>query len=154
MATGDHDRTARPLATRLGLSGCWAAAGPAAKAELIVRLQAAGHTVALIGDGRNDVPGLAAADLGIAVGRGHSAVTLGSADAVIADDDLAKAGELIHLGRRAARGARTNQLVAAGMNAAGLCLAASGVIGPIGASLWHNVTSLAVIINAMRILPR
>ncbi|MDB4896066.1 MAG: metal transporter ATPase, partial [Firmicutes bacterium] len=154
MATGDHDRTARPVATRLGLSGCWASAGPEAKADLIRTLQAAGHTVALVGDGLNDAPGLAAADLGIAVGRGHASVTLAAADAVIADDDLCKVGEFIHLGRRAARGARENQLLAACLNAAGLWLAASGTIGPVGASLWHNVTSLTVIINAMRILPR
>jgi cation transport ATPase len=124
------------------------------KANLIASLQAKGHTVAVVSDNINDAPELVRADLSIALSRGKANPAIRAADVVIKGGDPRKASEFIRSGRRVIRVAHQNQALASSLNATGLLLAATGIISPLGASLWHNMTSLAVVLNSSRLLPR
>lgn len=120
-------------------------------ARQVAALQAGGHTVALVGAGDNAAPGLAAADLGLALAGGAGGSTaLQAADVVVTRGGPRQAAEFICLGRRAAAAARQNRMLAAGLNAAGLALAAGGFIGPLAATIWQNLTVLGLIGNSAR----
>lgn len=157
MLTGDDTRTARAIAARLGITEVIAGVLPADKRAHVERLQAQGHRVAMIGDGVNDAPALAAADLGIAIGAGTD-VAIESADAVLARSDLLDAVRAIRLSRSVMRNIKENLFWAFFYNVIGIPLAA-GVLYPafgvklspmIGAAAM-SLSSVCVVLNALRL---
>lgn len=157
MLTGDNERTAEAVRRRLGLKEAIAGVLPAMKEKYIADLQAGGHKVAMIGDGINDAPALARADLGIAIGAGTD-VAIESADAVLMKNDLLDAVSAIKLSRAVIRNIRENLFWAFFYNVIGIPLAA-GVLYPafgvklspmIGAAAM-SMSSVCVVMNALRL---
>jgi Cd2+/Zn2+-exporting ATPase len=152
MLTGDNARTAEAVRSRLGLSACRAELLPDAKVEAVRELARQGGPVAMVGDGVNDAPALAAATVGIAIGAAATDVALETADVALMTDDLTKLAEAIALSRRVRQVIVANIVVSLVTKAAFLALAVAGL-----ATLWMAIladmgTSLAVIANALRLL--
>ncbi len=159
LATGDNEVTARAVARRLGLAEPDVAAGllPAGKRDLVARLQAGGHTVAMAGDGINDAPALAQADLGIAMGTG-SAVAIESAGITLLGGDLRALLRARRLSRAAMRNIRQNLFFAFLYNLLGVPIAAGALypafgllLSPMLASAAMSASSVSVIANALRL---
>ena len=150
IASGDHARTAADFATRLGLDDCHAGLRPADKLELLRELQADGRTVAMVGDGINDSPVLAGANVSIAMGSGTS-LAQHSADGVLMHDNLATLTQAFAMARRTMRIVRQNLCWAIGYNVIALPLAASGMLAPWMAALGMSASSLLVTGNALRL---
>ena len=157
MLTGDDERTAQVIAARLGIDRVIAGVLPADKRAHVERLQAEGHTVAMIGDGVNDAPALVQADLGIAIGAGTD-VAIESADAVLVRSDLLDAVSAIRLSRSVMTNIKQNLFWAFFYNVIGIPLAA-GVLYPafgiklspmIGAAAM-SLSSVCVVLNALRL---
>lgn len=152
MLTGDNEQAARVIGAVVGVRDIRAGLLPEDKLEAVRELEAAGHPVAMVGDGINDTPALSAASLGIAPGGIGSDQALESADVVLMADDLAQLPFAIRLGRRALSTIRNNIALSLSMKAAFLILAVSG-----GASLWAAILAdvgltLVVTLNSMRLL--
>ncbi len=154
MLTGDNERVAEGIAAEAGLTGFLARLLPAAKTEAIHVLKQRYRAVAMVGDGVNDAPALAAADIGIAMGAAGSDTALETADVALMRDDLSALPGFFALGRRVARTIRVNVGFSIGIKAVFLALALAGK-----ATLWMAVfadtgVSLLVILNGMRLLRR
>jgi manganese/zinc-transporting P-type ATPase C len=152
MLTGDNPDRAQSVAERLGLREFWADALPEEKLAVVRRLQAEGHVVAMVGDGTNDGPALALADLGIAMGASGSDVALETADIALASDDLRQVASLIRLGRHTLSVVRQNYALAIGVNVIGLVAGALGSLNPVLAAILHNASSVAVVMNSARLI--
>ncbi|MDR7543436.1 MAG: HAD-IC family P-type ATPase [Armatimonadota bacterium] len=153
MLTGDHEVTARAIAREAGITDVRGGLLPEQKLEIVRRLQAEGEVVAMVGDGVNDAPALALADVGVAMGAAGTDVAIESADIALMGDDLDLLPELLALSRRALHIIRQNIWgFAVAVNVAGIVLAGSGVLSPIGAAVVHNVASLFVVLNSGRLL--
>jgi heavy metal translocating P-type ATPase len=150
LLTGDNHATARAVATSIGLTDVVAGALPTDKVALIRRLQAEGHTVAMVGDGVNDGPALVTADLGLAVGSGTD-VAVNAADLIIVRDDLRVAATAIELARRTLKTIRGNLAWAFGYNVAAIPLAACGLLNPLIAGAAMAFSSAFVVWNSARI---
>ncbi len=157
MATGDNERTARAVAGRLGIDEIRADVLPADKARIIKELQAQGCKVAMAGDGVNDAPALAQADVGIAMGTGAD-VAIESAGFTLVKGDLNGIVRARRLARATMRNIRQNLFFALVYNAAGVPVAAGilypflGIlISPIFAAAAMSLSSISVISNALRL---
>ena len=157
MLTGDNERTAEAVRRRLGLTKAIAGVLPAMKAQHIAELQAQGHKVAMIGDGINDAPALARADLGIAIGAGTD-VAMESADAVLVRSNLMDAVSAIKLSKAVLRNIKENLFWAFIYNiisiplAAGLLYPAFGLkLSPIVGAAAMSLSSVCVVMNALRL---
>ena len=157
VLTGDDARTAAAVATELGLTEFEANVLPQHKAAVVQRLQLEGHVVAMAGDGVNDAPALAQADVGIAMGTGTD-VAMESAGVTLVRGDLRGIARAVRLSRRTMRNIRQNLLFAFGYNALGVPLAAGvlypvfgWLLSPIIASLAMSLSSVSVISNALRL---
>src|SRR5690606_30289261 len=156
MLTGDAVPVARAVAERGGIELVDVHAGllPEDKLRIVKELQAEGHTVAMVGDGVNDAPALAVADIGVAMGAAGSKVALETADIALMSDDLLKLPEALGLARRTIRNMRQNiavALVTVALLLAGVLI--GGVTMSVG-MLVHEASVLLVIVNAMRLLRR
>jgi Cd2+/Zn2+-exporting ATPase len=152
MLTGDSARTAAAVAERLGLTEVHAELLPEDKVRLVQSLRAEAGLVAMVGDGVNDAPALAAADVGIAMGAAGSDAALETADVALMGDDLTRVATLVRLGRATLRNVKTNIAFALGLKVVFLALAVAG-----HATLWMAVAadmgaSLLVIGNGLRLL--
>jgi Zn2+/Cd2+-exporting ATPase len=152
MLTGDNLNTARAIAADLGVDEFRAELLPADKVKAIAALRAEHGTVAMVGDGVNDAPALAAADLGIAMGAAGSDAALETADVVLMGDDLLKIPYVLRLGRATVRNVKTNVAFSLALKGAFLALGVAGI-----ATLWMAVVadmgaSLLVIANGLRLL--
>ncbi|MFT4083972.1 MAG: cation-translocating P-type ATPase [Nocardioides sp.] len=151
MLTGDHPETAAAVAAELGIAEWRAQAMPEDKQSVVDLLHAEGHTVAVVGDGTNDAPALASADIGIAMGISGTDVAVETADAALAGDDLTRLLDLRDLGGTAVGVIRQNYSMSIAVNAAGLLVSAAGGLSPVLAAILHNASSLAVVANSTRI---
>ena len=157
MATGDGPRTARAVADRLGITEVHAEVTPADKARLVGELKAAGRRVAMAGDGINDAPALAAADVGIAMGTGAD-VAIESAGITLVGGELAGIARAVRLARATMRNIRENLFFALVYNAAGVPVAAGilypvlgTLLSPMFAAAAMSLSSVSVIANALRL---
>ena len=151
MLTGDGEGAAAGLAERLGVR-YRAGLLPEDKVAVVKAYQAAGHTVVVIGDGVNDAPALAQADVGVAMGAIGSDVAIEAADIALAGNDLRQIADIIQLGRQTLRIIRQNYGLAIGANAGGLLASAAGRLSPVLAAVLHNASSLAVVLNSARLV--
>ena len=150
MVTGDNAQTAHAVASSVGIETVHAAAVPADKVEHVRRLQAAGHSVAMVGDGVNDAAALAEADLGIAMGSGTD-VARASAAITLVSGGLARATTGIELARATLRVIRQNLFWAFAYNTLAIPLAAFGLLSPLIAGLAMALSSLMVVGNSLRL---
>ena len=154
MLTGDNRRVAEAVAAEVGVDEVRAQLLPEDKLTEVARLQAEGHTVAMVGDGVNDAPALATADIGVAMGAAGTGVAIETADIALMKDDLLKLPQAVDLARRTVRVMRQN--IAIALITVVILLAgvfAGGVTMAIG-MLVHEASVLLVIGNAMRLLRR
>jgi cation-transporting P-type ATPase A/B/Cu+-exporting ATPase len=150
LLTGDNQGTARAVGATIGVDEVIAGALPAEKVALIRRLQGEGRRVAMVGDGVNDAPALAAADLGLAVGSGTDAA-INAADLIIVRDDLCVAATAIGLARRTLRTIRGNLAWAFLYNLAAIPVAALGLLDPLIAGGAMALSSSFVVWNSARL---
>ena len=152
MLTGDHQDTAAAVAAELGIDEWRAEAMPEDKLEVVRELQDAGYVVGMVGDGVNDAPALAAADIGIAMGLAGTDVAVETADVALANDDLHRLLDVRDLGGRAVDVIRQNYGMSIAVNAAGLAIGAGGALSPVLAAILHNASSVAVVANSSRLI--
>jgi len=154
MLTGDARLVAEAVGSATGVDEIRAGLLPEDKLNAVLELQREGHTVAMVGDGVNDAPALATADIGVAMGAAGSAVAVETADIALMGDNLLKLPEAISLARRTVANMRQNITIAVATVALLLLgVLLGGVTMSIG-MLVHEVSVLVVIINAMRLLQR
>ncbi len=150
LLTGDNRATAEAVAAAVGIDEVVAEVLPADKAGAVSRLQAEGHVVAVAGDGVNDAPALAQADLGLAVGSGAD-VAIEASDLTMVSGDLRAVPDAIRLSRATLRTIRQNLAWAFAYNVAALPLAAAGVLSPVIAAAAMGLSSVSVVGNALRL---
>lgn len=152
MLTGDNAETAAVIAEQAGISEVHANLLPEEKLAHIHRLQAEGHVVAMVGDGINDAPALAAADIGVAMGAAGTDVAIETAAIALMQDDLAKLPEAIRYSRRTLANIRQNTVIALGTVVMLLAGVLMGEVHMAGGMLVHQASVFLVILNAMRLM--
>jgi Cu+-exporting ATPase len=150
LLTGDHAAAAHAIAAELGVRRVEAEVRPDEKLAAIRRLQDAGRVVAMVGDGVNDAPALAQADLGLAMGSGADA-SIEAADITLVRDDPRAAADAIDLSRRTLHTIKGNLAWAFGYNVAAIPLAAAGYLNPMLAGLAMAASSVLVVANSLRL---
>ena len=150
LLTGDRAEVARVVAGHLGLE-FEAGVLPEGKIRAIERLQRQGRVVAMIGDGVNDAPALAQADVGIAMGAAGTDVAIEAAHVALMQDDLRAVPEAIRIARRAFRTIKQNLWFTAAYNVVGMVLAATGWLPPVAAAAAQSLPDVAVMLNAARL---
>jgi Cu2+-exporting ATPase len=149
LASGDRRSAVRSLSRRLGLDGCWAELMPEGKVALVDRLRRDGARVAVVGDGLNDAPAMAAADVSVAVPRGAD-LARNTADIVLMTEDLHDLVTAIQLSQQAMVLVRQNIGLVAVPNSLGMALATLGGLGPLPAAILNNGSTLVAAMNGLR----
>lgn len=152
VLTGDTTDSANTMSKQLGLNNSWGGMLPQDKLTLISELRQQGKKVAMIGDGINDSPAMAMADIGIAMGSGGADLAIRSADIVVCGDDPRKVAATVELGRQTMQIMRQNFAFSAGTSAIGIALAAMQIVSPFTAALLLNISTLGVVMNSVRLL--
>jgi Cu+-exporting ATPase len=148
MITGDHEATARAVAAEVGIDHVRAGVLPSGKAEAVASFKKAGRVTGMVGDGVNDAPALAAADVGFAIGAGAS-IAIEAADVTLVRDDLNAAVDAILLSRATLAKIRQNLFFAFAYNVLGIPLAAVGLLNPVIAGAAMAASSVSVVSNAL-----
>ena len=154
MLTGDNALTAQAIAARLGLDEVFAELKPEDKVAQVKRLQERHGAVAMVGDGINDAPALATADLGIAMGTGGTDAAIEAADVALMADDITKVAEALRLGRRATRISRQNLIFSVLLLALLIPSAVVGLLTVVIAVTVHEVAELLAVGNGVRAAQR
>jgi heavy metal translocating P-type ATPase len=154
MISGDRRSVAERVGRRLGVDRVYAEQSAENKLEVVRSIRTDQHLrpVIMVGDGINDAPALAIADLGIAMGAAGATVSSETADAVITVDRVDRVADAIHTGRRALFIARQSVVTGMGLSLAAMVVAAAGYLPPVAGALLQEVIDLAVILNALRAL--
>jgi cation-transporting P-type ATPase C len=152
MLTGDSRQVASHIARDVGITEIQARLLPEEKFDAIRGLRAEGCKVAMVGDGVNDAPALALADVGIAMGTAGSDVAIETADIALAGDDLGHIADVLEISRRTMTVVRQNYGLSLGINGVGLVLAAIGKLNPILAAVFHNLSTIMVVCNSSRLI--
>jgi P-type E1-E2 ATPase len=150
MATGDRQEVADAVAASVGVDRVYAGLTPEDKLALV--RDAPERPVVMVGDGVNDAPALALADVGVAMGAAGATASAEAADAVIVVDRLDRLAEAMRLSRRALRIARQSVLAGMGLSLAAMAVAAAGHLPPLAGALLQEGIDVAVILNALRAL--
>ena len=151
MITGDNMRAAKSIAGQIGVDEFQAELLPEQKAEVIGKMKS-GSVVAMVGDGVNDAPALASADVGFAMGAAGSDVAIETADVALLGDDLTKVEYTIKLSRKAFSKMRMNIGFSIAWNVLGLTLASLGLLVPILAAVLQEAGCISVVINSSLLL--
>lgn len=152
MITGDNPRTANLIAKELHIDRVYSEVLPQDKLNIIRQYQANGNRVLFAGDGVNDAPALAAADIGVAMGVAGTDVALETADIGLMTDEVARLPEIIELSRRALGVIRQNVAFSMSMNVLAVILGGFGIIGPVVGALMHETSALPVLANSARLI--
>ena len=150
MVTGDTEDAAWPIAEQVGITTVIAQANPAKKLEIIRSLQKQGRQVAMIGDGINDAPALAAANLSLAIDKG-TGIAIHAADLILVNGDIGKVAEAIAISNQTLSIIKQNLFWAFGYNAVAIPFAVAGKLNPTIASAAMALSSVSVIINSLRL---
>ena len=151
MLTGDNKTTASQIAKSLGLDRYEAEVMPEDKAGFVTDAQRR-SSVLMVGDGVNDAPALAYADVGVAMGSGCTDTAMETADVTINSEDPLKLPEFISLGKRTMRIVQQNFAATVAINTAAMTMGALGFINPLFSSIIHNASTLGVVLNSTRLL--
>ena len=152
LLTGDAATVGNAIAAELNIPEVHGDLLPSDKVEYVKRYQGLGRKVAMIGDGINDAPALAKADVGIAMGFSGTDIAIEAADIALLSDDLSKIPEAIDLSKRAYKTILQNIIVANLINIVAIGFAAWGLLGPVAAAIVHNAGAVLVILNSSRLL--
>ena len=152
MITGDNPRTAERIAHELGIDRIFANVLPQDKLKIIRELQAEGRKVMFAGDGVNDAPALATADIGVAMGLAGTDVALETASIGLMADEIELLPQIIDLSRKSLGVIRQNVIFSMSMNVLSLLLGGFGVIGPAIGALMHELSALPVLGNSARLI--
>ena len=151
LLTGDNERTASTLAEKLGVS-YRANLLPENKIEVVKELQSKGHIVVMVGDGVNDAPALAQADVGIAMGAAGTDVAIEAAHIALMREDWALVPEVVRIARRTMRVVKGNLAFTTLYNIVGLTLAAFGILPPVLAAAAQSLPDIGIMGNSARLL--
>lgn len=152
MITGDNPRVAAAIAAELAMDRYYAQVLPENKLEIVRSLQAEGKRVAFVGDGVNDAPALAAADIGIAMGLTGSDVALETAAIGLMQDEISRVPQIIELSRSTMHVIKQNVAFSLALNLLSLVLGGMGTIGPVVGAILHEVSALPPLANSARLI--
>jgi len=154
VVTGDRAAVAEEVGRQIGADRVYAEQSPEGKLDVVraLREQRELTPVVMVGDGVNDAPALALADVGIAMGAAGATVASETADAVIMRDRIDRVVEAIQIGRRSRAIARQSMIAGIGLSLVAMAFAAAGVITPVVGALLQEAIDVAVIANALRAL--
>ena len=152
MLTGDNLSAAKEMARQVGIDEAYANLLPEDKVKHVEALKEQGHRVIVVGDGVNDAPALATANVGISMGIAGTDVTMETAGIVLMTDDLSKVGKTMTLSRKVLSVIKQNVVFSIIVNVMGLLLSTQGFVSPVLASVIHESNALIVVFNSLRLL--